>query len=168
MRRALINFQGIGRRFHCYGELPIANGGHVTVIDDYGHHPREIAAVLDAIRGGWPQRRMVLVFQPHRYTRTRDLFEDFAHVLSEADVLVLTDIYPAGEAPIPNADGRALSRAIRMRGKVDPVFVQRMSEIEQILPAILRDGDLLLLMGAGNIGAVAGRLTQTSLRGKQC
>jgi UDP-N-acetylmuramate--alanine ligase len=167
MQRALINFQGIGRRFHCYGELPIASGGRVTVIDDYGHHPREIAAVLEAIRGGWPKRRMVLVFQPHRYTRTRDLFEDFAQVLSEADVLVLTDVYPAGETPIASADGRTLSRAIRMRGKVDPVFVQRISEIAQILPAILQDGDLLLLMGAGDIGAVAGRLTQTGLGGEK-
>lgn len=168
MQRALSNFQGIGRRFHCYGELLIASGGHVTVIDDYGHHPREIAAVLEAIRGGWPQRRMVLVFQPHRYTRTRDLFEDFAQVLSEADVLVLTDIYPAGEMPIANADGRALSRAIRMRGKVDPIFVQRISEIEQVLSTVLQDDDLLLLMGAGDIGAVAGRLTQTGLGGRQC
>jgi UDP-N-acetylmuramate--alanine ligase len=104
------------------------------------------------------------VFQPHRYTRTRDLFEDFAQVLSEADVLVLTEIYPAGETPIPSADGRTLSRAIRMRGKVEPVFVARSSEIEQVLPAILQDGDLLLLMGAGSIGAVAGRLMETDLR----
>lgn len=163
MQQALVNFQGIGRRFHGYGELAIAGGGHVTVIDDYGHHPREISAVLEAIRGGWPNRRLVLVFQPHRYTRTRDLFEDFAQVLSEADVLVLTDIYAAGETPIPSADGRTLSRAIRMRGKVEPVFIQRISEIEQILPAILQDDDLLLFMGAGNIGQIAGQLSETGL-----
>lgn len=168
MQRALMNFQGIGRRFHYYGELSIAGGGHVIVIDDYGHHPREIAAVLAAIRGGWPNRRLVLVFQPHRYTRTRDLFEDFAQVLSEADVLVLTEVYPAGEAPIANADGRTLTRAIRMRGKVEPVFLQRITEMGQVLSTILRDGDLLLLMGAGNIGAVASQLSETGLGGAKC
>lgn len=164
MRRALAGFQGIGRRFHCYGQLPIAVG-EVTVIDDYGHHPREIAAVLHAIRGGWPERRVVLVFQPHRYTRTRDLFEDFVQVLSQADVLVLTDVYPAGEAFIAGADGRSLSRAVRMRGKVEPVFVERSDAITQVLPDLLHDGDILLLMGAGDIGAVGPQLSR--LDGKE-
>lgn len=154
IQRALENFQGIGRRFHHHGELALSDGA-VTLLDDYGHHPREVAAVLEAIRGGWPQRRLVLGFQPHRYTRTRDLFDDFAQVLSEADILVLMDVYPAGESPITGADGRSLSRAIRVRGKVDPIFVEQATDLPDALPDILRDGDILLLMGAGNIGAVA-------------
>jgi UDP-N-acetylmuramate--alanine ligase len=162
IRRGLERFQGIGRRFQYHGELALP-AGRVTLLDDYGHHPRELAAVLHAVRGGWPNRRIVLIFQPHRYTRTRDLFEDFAQVLSEADLLVLTDVYPAGEKPIAGADGRSLSRAIRMRGKVNPVFVEHLNELTRVLPGLLADGDLLLMMGAGDIGAMAARLAREGL-----
>ena len=162
IQQGLEHFQGIGRRFHRHGELA-APGGTVTLIDDYGHHPRELAAVLDAIRGGWPDRRLVLAFQPHRYTRTRDLLDDFAQILSGADALILTDVYPAGEAPIPGADGRALSRAVRARGKVDPVFVSSAAELPDVLPDVLRAGDILLMMGAGDIGSVAARLGREGL-----
>ena len=151
---ALKGFQGVGRRFHRRGELAI-DGGRVLLVDDYGHHPREIAAVFAAVRGGWPERRLVVAFQPHRYSRTRDLLDDFANVLADADVLVLTDVYPAGEAPIAGADGRALARAVRARGKVDPVLVGHPREFRTSLPSLLRDGDLLLLLGAGDIGAAA-------------
>ncbi|HST28163.1 MAG TPA: UDP-N-acetylmuramate--L-alanine ligase, partial [Rudaea sp.] len=152
--RAFANFQGVGRRFQARGEIAI-DAGTVLLVDDYGHHPRELAAVFAAARGGWPQRRLVVAFQPHRYTRTRDLLDDFAAVLAEADVLVLTDVYPAGEAPIAGADGRALARAVRARGKADPVFVDHPRELKNVLPALLRDGDLLLVMGAGDIGVAA-------------
>jgi UDP-N-acetylmuramate--alanine ligase len=152
--RALANFQGVGRRFHQRGEL-VLDQGRALLVDDYAHHPRELAAVFAAARGGWPQRRLVVAFQPHRYTRTRDLLDDFAAVLSETDVLVLTDVYPAGEAPIANADGRALARAVRARGKVDPVFVEHPRNLREALPVLLRDGDMLLLLGAGDIGAAA-------------
>jgi UDP-N-acetylmuramate--alanine ligase len=155
--RAFTNFQGVGRRFQARGEIEV-DDGKVMLVDDYGHHPRELAAVFAAARGGWPQRRLVVAFQPHRYTRTRDLLDDFAAVLSEADVLVLTDVYPAGEAPIAGADGRALARAVRARGKVDPVFVEHPRELKNALPALLRDGDLLLVMGAGDIGAAANEI----------
>lgn len=164
MQQALERFQGIGRRFHRYGELPIPRG-HVTLIDDYGHHPRELAAVLDALRGGWPGRRLVLVFQPHRYSRTHDLLDDFARVLAGADVLVLTEVYAAGEKPIPRADGRSLCAAVRAYGRVEPLFVERVAELPELLPAILEDGDLLLLMGAGDIGAVAAQLGRQGFGG---
>ncbi|MGD8795255.1 MAG: UDP-N-acetylmuramate--L-alanine ligase [Thiohalophilus sp.] len=157
--RALNNFQGIGRRFQIYGEykLPV---GRVIHVDDYGHHPREVEATIQAIRAGWPERRLVVAFQPHRYTRTRDLFEDFTRVLSEVDALVLLEVYPAGEAPIMGADGRSLTRAIRMRGQVEPVFVDDLEELPDILSGVLRDGDILLTLGAGNIGSAAARLEQ--------
>jgi len=155
--RALGAFQGVGRRFQIRGELAF-DSGHATLVDDYGHHPRELAAVFAAARSGWPQRRLVVAFQPHRYTRTRDLLDDFANVLADVDVLVLTDVYPAGEAPIANADGRALARAVRARGKVDPVFVDHPRDLATALPTLLADGDLLLLMGAGDIGAAATEL----------
>jgi UDP-N-acetylmuramate--alanine ligase len=161
--KAIINafaqFQGIGRRFQKYGDIRIP-GGTVMHIDDYGHHPREVAAVLQAVRSGWPERRLVLVFQPHRYTRTRDLFEDFCIVLSEVDSLVLLDVYPAGESPIAGADGRALARAIRTRGKVDPVFVETIEQLPEALAGVLKNGDILLTQGAGNVGAIAGRIKQ--------
>ena len=157
--RALAGFQGVGRRFHARGELALEQGS-VLLVDDYGHHPRELAAVFAAARGGWPDRRLVVGFQPHRYSRTRDLLDDFANVLAEADVLVLTDVYAAGETPIPNADGRALARAVRARGKVDPVLIEHPREFGETLPALLRDGDLLLLLGAGDIGAAAVELAQ--------
>ncbi|MFM1891179.1 MAG: UDP-N-acetylmuramate--L-alanine ligase [Pseudomonadota bacterium] len=156
---ALAEFQGIGRRFQVHeGELK--GGGRVMLVDDYGHHPRELAATLAAAREGWPARRLVLAFQPHRYSRTRDAFEDFVKVLSTADVLVLTEVYAAGEEPIAGATGRDLSRAVRARGQVDPVFVDAVHELPQVLGGLLRDGDLLLVMGAGDIGAIAARLPQ--------
>jgi UDP-N-acetylmuramate--alanine ligase len=151
--RALEKFEGIGRRLQMLGEIEIA-GAHALVIDDYGHHPREIQATLDAIRTGWPGRRLLVAFQPHRYSRTRDLFEDFVQVLSGVDALVLFDIYSAGEDVIPGADARALSRAIRVRGQVDPVFLQQPSELEAALPALLRDNDIVLTLGAGSVGGV--------------
>ena len=155
--RALGEFQGVGRRFQLRGEIALDHGKAILV-DDYGHHPRELAAVFAAARGGWPERRLAVVFQPHRYTRTRDLLDDFANVLADVDVLVLTEVYPAGEAPIAGADGRALARAVRARGKVDPVLIEHPREIHTALPALLADGDLLLLLGAGDIGAVANDL----------
>ncbi|MGB5062537.1 MAG: UDP-N-acetylmuramate--L-alanine ligase, partial [Candidatus Competibacter sp.] len=163
IRRALLNFQGIGRRFQQHGELVLPDGGHATLMDDYGHHPREIQVVLEAVRGAWPQRRLVLAFQPHRFSRTRDLFDDFAQVLSGVDTLILLDVYPAGEKPIAGADGRSLSRAIRVRGKVDPIFVEQTADLPAVLPGLLCDGDLLLLMGAGDIGAMAVQLGRDGL-----
>jgi UDP-N-acetylmuramate--alanine ligase len=157
--RALENFQGVGRRFHRRGEIALEQGS-ALLVDDYGHHPRELAAVFAAARGGWPERRLVVGFQPHRYSRTRDLLDDFANVLAEADVLVLTEVYPAGEAPIAGADGRALARAVRARGKVDPVLIEHPRDFKDTLPTLLRDGDLLLLLGAGDIGAAAVELAQ--------
>lgn len=166
IQRALANFQGIGRRFQIYGNYQTP-AGHVLHIDDYGHHPREVAATLEAIREGWPDRRLVLAFQPHRFTRTRDLFEDFSRVLSEVDVLVLLDVYPAGEAPIAGADGRTLARAIRMRGQVDPVFVEQVDALASTLKGVLQEGDILLTLGAGNIGAAAAKLKQALEAGNE-
>jgi UDP-N-acetylmuramate--alanine ligase len=157
VRHALEKFAGIGRRFQSYGEIEIP-GGQVLLIDDYGHHPRELSATLRAAREGWPDRRLVLAFQPHRYSRTHDLMDDFAEVLGEPDVLVLTEVYAAGEAPISHADGRTLSRTIRNRGQVDPIFVSRLSDMPEALANVLRDGDLLLTMGAGDIGGLAAEL----------
>ena len=153
--RALLNFKGVGRRFQRYGELPSRDGGQFSVIDDYGHHPRELAAVFAAARGGWPSQRLVVAFQPHRYSRTRDQFDAFAAVLSEVDALVLSEVYPAGEAPIPGADSRSLARAIRARGRSEPVVVGNAAELAHVLPDVLQDGDLLLMMGAGDIGYIA-------------
>jgi UDP-N-acetylmuramate--alanine ligase len=157
--RALSGFQGVGRRFQMSGEIETRHG-RVLLVDDYGHHPRELSVTLQAAREGWPERRLVVAFQPHRYTRTRDLFDDFAEVLSQVDVLLLTEVYAAGESPIAGADGRALARAIRSRGRVDPVFVQRAQDLPEALAAVLKDGDLLLTLGAGDIGAVAAELPQ--------
>lgn len=158
LRRGLARFQGIGRRFQQHGEIQLPDGGRALVVDDYGHHPRELAAVLQAVRGGWPDRRLVLAFQPHRYSRTRDLFDDFANVLATPDALLLTEVYPAGEPPIAGIDGRSLSRAIRARGKLDPVFVGMAHELPAAVLSVLQDGDILLVMGAGDIGAVPARL----------
>ena len=149
--RSLAEFAGIDRRFQPCGEL-ILGDGRVSLVDDYGHHPREIAAVLRAAREGWPGRRIVLAFQPHRYSRTRDLFEDFARVLSAADALLLTEVYAAGEAVIAGADGRSLCRAIRARGQIDPVFALSVEELIELVPDVVRDGDLLITLGAGSIG----------------
>ena len=153
IQHALERFEGIGRRFQSV-EIPWKDG-KVMVVDDYGHHPREVAATIEAARNGWPDKRLVLVFQPHRYTRTQEQFDDFAAVLSTPDVLLLNEVYPAGEAPIPGADGRALARAIRIRGQVDPVFVDDLQELPALLAAVLEPGDLVLMMGAGSIGRVA-------------
>ncbi|MDH3532715.1 MAG: UDP-N-acetylmuramate--L-alanine ligase [Gammaproteobacteria bacterium] len=156
---ALDNFEGIDRRFQSLGEVT-TSAGKVLLIDDYGHHPTEIAATLDAARAGWPKRRIVLVFQPHRYTRTRDLMDDFATVLSAADVTIVLDVYAAGEAPIAGADGRAIARAVRSRGAVEPVFVESLDELLPVLDGLVREGDLVLTMGAGDIGAYAAGLPQ--------
>jgi len=164
VQRALAGFQGIGRRLQLYGDLTTA-AGQILMIDDYGHHPREIAATVQAIRAGWPQRRLVVAFQPHRYTRTRDLFEDFVKVLSEVDALVLTEVYAAGEKPIAAADGRSLCHAIRTRGQVDPVFVDDLAELPMVLRGVLQAGDVLLTLGAGDIGAAAAKLPEL-LRGQ--
>ena len=150
--RAFESFQGIGRRLQVIAALEVA-GGAVTVIDDYAHHPREIEATLEAVGAGWPGRRRVVFFQPHRYSRTRDLMDDFAAVLSDLDVLVVLEVYPAGEAPLAGADGRALCRAIRARGRVDPVFAQGVSDIEALAPDLVRAGDVVLTLGAGDIGS---------------
>ncbi len=157
LQTALAKFQGVGRRFQMRGEIT-HDRGHALLVDDYGHHPRELAATFAAARDGWPERRLVVAFQPHRYSRTRDLLDDFANVLAEVDVLVLTEVYPAGEAPIANADGRALARAVRARGKVDPVLVEHPRDLATALAPLLEDGDLLLLAGAGDIGAAANEL----------
>ncbi|TYT23006.1 UDP-N-acetylmuramate--L-alanine ligase [Luteimonas viscosa] len=157
---ALQKFEGIGRRFNLLAQLRTSQGANVQLVDDYGHHPKELAAVFDAARGGWPDRRLVVAFQPHRYTRTRDQFDDFAAVLSDVDALVLTEVYPAGEAPIAGADAKALARAIRARGRIDPVVVNGAQELAGVLPDVLQDGDLLLMMGAGDIGHAAQQLAQ--------
>jgi UDP-N-acetylmuramate--alanine ligase len=155
---ALGTFTGVGRRFACHGELPAPSGGAYTLIDDYGHHPVEMAATIAAARGAFPGRRLVLAFQPHRYTRTRDCFEDFVKVLSTTDVLLLGEVYAAGEAPIVAADGRSLARALRVSGKVEPVFVETVDEMPAALHDIVRDGDVVITMGAGSIGQVPARL----------
>ena len=157
--QALAEFHGVGRRFQRYGEVPLEGGGAFTLIDDYGHHPAEMAATLQAARGAFEGRRLVLAFQPHRYTRTRDLFEDFVRVLSTADVVLLADVYPAGEAPIVAADGRSLARAVRVAGKVEPVFVEDIAEMPEAIRRVARDGDVVLTMGAGSIGNVPAHLT---------
>jgi len=153
----LASFNGVGRRFACYGDVVI-EGGSFTLIDDYGHHPVEIEATLAAVRGAYPDRRIVLAFQPHRYTRTRDCFEDFVRVLSTADALLLAEVYAAGEAPIVAADGRALARALRVAGKVEPVFVENIEQLAQEIVGAAQPGDVVVTMGAGSIGQVAGRL----------
>ncbi|PNS09282.1 UDP-N-acetylmuramate--L-alanine ligase [Solilutibacter silvestris] len=165
--RALEGFAGIGRRFNQLAELALPQGGKVIVVDDYGHHPRELAAVFEAARGGWPDRRLVVAFQPHRYSRTRDLFDDFANVLATTDTLLLTEVYPAGEAPIAGADGKSLARAIRTRGRVDPVVVNSAAELSDVLANVLQDGDLLLMMGAGDIGAAAQKLAREGLAAQE-
>jgi UDP-N-acetylmuramate--alanine ligase len=156
---ALAKFEGIERRFQNHGEIR-TKVGKVMLVDDYGHHPTELAATIAAARAGWPEKRIVLAFQPHRYTRTRDLLDDFASVLTEADVLVLLEVYAAGEDPIAGADGRAIARAVRSRGGVEPVFIESPDELLPVLEGLLQDGDLLLTMGAGDIGAAAARLPE--------
>jgi len=154
---ALAGFEGIGRRLERVGTVDTARG-RIDIVDDYGHHPTEIAATLEAVRQGWPGRRVVLAFQPHRYSRTQDLMDDFGQVLSEADVLLVTEVYAAGEQPIANADGRAVCRAVRSRGRVEPVFVEDVLTLAEPLADLIEDGDLVITMGAGNISAVAHEL----------
>jgi len=157
---ALAEFQGVGRRMQRYGEIALATGGSFTLIDDYGHHPVEMKATLAAVRGAFPDKRLVLAFQPHRYTRTRDLFEDFVKVMSSVDVLVLAEIYAAGEAPIVAADGRALMHALRLAGQSEAVFVEKIADMPQRILQIARDGDVVLTMGAGSIGGVPNLVRQ--------
>jgi UDP-N-acetylmuramate--alanine ligase len=161
---ALENFAGVGRRFQVCAEIECTDAqgreNSILLVDDYGHHPREVEVTLEAIRKGFPERRLVALFQPHRYSRTRDLYEDFVRVLSEPDVLLLMDVYPAGEKPIAVAEGRALCRSIRQRGAIDPIFVERDENVAQVLSKVLKPGDLLLTQGAGDIGSLAITLTQ--------
>jgi UDP-N-acetylmuramate--alanine ligase len=155
--QGLAGFAGVGRRFQVYGDYLTPNG-KITLVDDYGHHPTEVAAVIRAAREAWPERRLVMLYQPHRYSRTRDLYEDFVRVLSEVNGLLLMDVYGAGEPPIPGADGRSLCRSIRQRGRVEPIFVDDNEAIESLLAGVLQDGDLLITQGAGDVGGVAARL----------
>ena len=164
--QALAEFKGVGRRFQRYGEATLPAGGHATIVDDYGHHPVEMAATLAAARGAFPGRRLVLAFQPHRYSRTRDCFEDFVKVIGQADAVLLAEVYAAGEAPIVAADGRALTRALRVAGKVEPVFVDDIAAMPQAVLDNARDGDVVLCMGAGSIGAVAGQVVELANKAK--
>jgi UDP-N-acetylmuramate--alanine ligase len=158
--KGLAEFTGVGRRFQLYGEQPASGGGSFTLIDDYGHHPAEMAATLAAARGAFPGRRLVLAFQPHRFTRTRDCFEDFVKVIGGADAVLLADVYPAGEAPIVAADGRSLARALRVAGKVDPVFVDEIGDMAATIVAQAQPGDVVISMGAGSIGAVPAQVVE--------
>ncbi|MGE0189225.1 MAG: UDP-N-acetylmuramate--L-alanine ligase [Steroidobacteraceae bacterium] len=164
IQNALLHFQGIDRRLQQYGDvqLPV---GTITLVDDYAHHPTEIAATLEAIRQGWPERRVVLAFEPHRYTRTRDLLDDFARVLADTDVLLVTEVYAAGETLIQGADAKAICRAIRSHGRVEPILVKSVEELPEVLLPILRDGDVLVTMGAGSIGTLAPELPQLLIAG---
>lgn len=164
IQKALSKFEGIGRRFQINGEYQVGEA-KVLHIDDYGHHPREVDATIQAIRNGWPENRLVVAFQPHRYTRTRDLFEDFTAVLSGVDALVLLEVFAAGESVIAGADGRSLARAIRARGQVEPVFVENIEELSTTLKGILKDGDILLTLGAGSVGAAASKLKEELVTG---
>jgi UDP-N-acetylmuramate--alanine ligase len=164
MVRGLAEFRGVGRRFQRYGEVAInpadASAGQFTLIDDYGHHPVEMAATLAAARGAFPGRRLVLAFQPHRFSRTRDCFEDFVKVIGSADAVLLTEVYAAGESPIVAADGRALTRALRVAGKVDPVFIDDVAELPQAIVDHVRAGDVVVSMGAGSIGQVSAQVLE--------
>ena len=162
----LAGFEGIGRRFQLRGAVRVT-GGEALLVDDYAHHPRELAATLQAAAGSWPERRRVTVFQPHRYTRTRDLLDDFAQVLERQDPLIITEVYPAGETPISGADGRALCRAIRARGQVDPIFVENLTDLPKILAAIVQHDDIILTLGAGDIGQISRHLAHSQLAVQQ-
>jgi len=155
--RALANFQGIGRRFQQYPDIPVVQGS-VMMVDDYGHHPSEVDAVVQSLRGGWPERRIVMIFQPHRFSRTRDLFDDFVRVLSSVDVIILLDVYSAGEEPIVGADSKALCRGLRQRGEIEPIYVDDSNSLPQLLKGILQDGDVLVTQGAGNVGSISAQL----------
>lgn len=158
----LNEFAGVGRRFQINGEFATERG-QILLVDDYGHHPRELRVTFDAIRTGWPQRRLVVLFQPHRFSRTRDLYEDFVEVLSQVDVLLLLDVYAAGEEPVASADGRSLCRSIRQRGRVDPIFIEDQQSIFSVLPDVLQDGDILLTQGAGDVGQLSTQIAARRL-----
>ncbi|WP_444933957.1 UDP-N-acetylmuramate--L-alanine ligase [Microbulbifer sp. JTAC008] len=171
IRQGLIGFQGVGRRFQIYGDYAVSDdteADKVMLVDDYGHHPREVAATVKTVRDGWPDRRLVMIYQPHRYTRTRDLFEDFVQVLSEVDKLILLDVYSAGEAPIAGADGRTLARSLRNRGQVDPIFMETIDQVPPVLADLLEPGDIVLTQGAGNVGALSQRLADWRLGERSC
>ncbi len=161
---ALANFQGTGRRFDLLGTFPWEEGGDIMLVDDYGHHPSEVDATIKAARAGWPERRLVMIFQPHRYTRTRDLYDDFVDVLSQVDVLFMLDVYAAGEKPIPNADSRSLCRSIRSRGKLDPIWVSDSSKLAETMYQVIHGGDLILAQGAGNISRISSKLAAQKLK----
>lgn len=166
IKSALIKFEGIGRRFDIYGEYQLereTGAINVGLMDDYGHHPKEVEATINAMRLSWPDRRLVMVYQPHRYSRTRDLYEDFCQVLSQVDVLLMLTVYPAGEERIAGADSRSLCRSIRHRGQVDPIFVKTIDELEKVLPTLLKDGDMVLTQGAGNIGSLAPKWSKQNM-----
>ncbi|TDX30267.1 UDP-N-acetylmuramate--L-alanine ligase [Modicisalibacter xianhensis] len=164
IQRGLAGFAGVGRRFQVHGEYALPQeAGEVMLVDDYGHHPREVEMVIRAVRAGWPERRLVMLYQPHRYSRTHDLYEDFVRVLSGVDTLLLLDVYSAGEAPIPGAEGRTLAGSIRQRGQVDPIFVEQKSELPRLLAHVLRDGDILITQGAGDVGGIAISLAASRL-----
>ena len=164
VQKALAHFQGVGRRFQPYGDVACSHGGTFTLIDDYGHHPVEMAATIEAARGAFPGRRLLLAFQPHRYTRTRDCFDDFVKVIGQVDAILLADVYPAGETPIVAADGRALARALRVAGQVEPVFIEDIKDMAQAVIDNSRDGDIVLCMGAGSIGAMPARIVELGLQ----
>jgi UDP-N-acetylmuramate--alanine ligase len=157
IQRGLAGFAGVGRRFTRMGELRLP-GGAAELVDDYGHHPTEVRATLESSRQVWPERRVVMVYQPHRYSRTRDLYEDFVAVLSRCDVLLLLDVYAAGEEPVPGADSRSLARSIRQRGQLDPIFVEQIEDVPAVLSGIVEEGDVVITQGAGNIGRLAQEL----------
>ncbi|MBU2885403.1 UDP-N-acetylmuramate--L-alanine ligase [Gilvimarinus agarilyticus] len=160
--QGLESFTGVGRRFQVYGEFPVSEG-NAMLVDDYGHHPREVAATIKAIRDGWPDRRLVMVYQPHRFSRTRDLFEDFVDVLSGVDALVMLEVYSAGEEPVPGADGRTLCRSIRNRGLIDPIFVEGVDGVPAVIQDVVQAGDIVITQGAGNVGALAVELAKRQL-----
>jgi UDP-N-acetylmuramate--alanine ligase len=160
----LKNFMGVGRRFQVYGEYQVGEGEPAMLVDDYGHHPREVAATIQAVRDGWPDRRLVMIYQPHRYTRTRDLYEDFVDVLSGVDQLILLEVYGAGEDPIAGADGRHLSRSIRTRGQIDPIFVEGIEAVPAVVRDIVQPGDIVITQGAGNVGTLAAELAKRHLQ----
>ena len=160
--QALSKFEGVGRRFQQYGEFE-TGAGTALLVDDYGHHPTEVRATLASARAAWPERRLVLIFQPHRYTRTRDLYDDFAEVLAKVDVLIMLDVYAAGEDPIPGADGRSLCRSIRQRSSLDPIFVATPAEVPAVLAEVLKEGDVVLTQGAGNVGQLSRKLAELKL-----
>lgn len=163
IQQGLENFQGVGRRFQVYGNFPVGDGT-AMLVDDYGHHPREVAAVIKAVRDGWPERRLVMVYQPHRYTRTRDLYEDFVEVLSTVDALILLEVYSAGEDPIPGADSRHLCRSVRARGVIEPIFVETVEGVPAVIKDLVRAGDIVITQGAGNVGVLSPELAKRQLR----